>query len=156
MTSIKSEEVGKVLQFAESSAKVADLRFQHIKKLGKLLDTSQIPNWRTLGKKIFEYDAENEERIDFMCHHYTEQNAPSSKFIHSLEMRNPYVTISIFKDVADRLNRKDISLYLNSLSHLVSQSIFILSMKTQLIITTSSTIFARGQNHDDHDLDLPR
>ena len=61
----------------ESPPKVTDLRFQDINMLGRFLDGNRMDNWNSLGKKIFKYDDEIVEKIDFMYYRYKEKEAPS-------------------------------------------------------------------------------
>ena len=98
-----------------STVKVSDLCYKHVHTLGKLLDGNRMSNWSVLGKKIFESEPENIDRVDFMCHSYEEHNAPSMKLMRDLAQRKPDITIAEFSRIAEKLQRNDILIFLDSL-----------------------------------------
>lgn len=101
-----------------SPVKVSNLSYKHIDELGKLLDRSHHNcNWNMLGKKIFETEPENIERVDFMYNSYEEHDAPAMKLIQNLELRKPDFTITELARIAEKLKRNDITMFLDSLNN---------------------------------------
>ena len=100
-----------------TAVKVSDLYYKHVHTLGKMLDGNRRSNWNLLGKKIFESEPENIERVDFMWYSYEEYNGPSMKFIRDLEQRKPDITITAVARIAEKLKRNDIAMFLDSLNN---------------------------------------
>lgn len=110
-----------------NSTLVRNLSFEHVIKLCQFLDGDQSNNWKLLGRNIFKNDVEKIATINFMENNYTEENSPSMKMIQSLRVKKPDMTnISVLKNIALKLKRKDIALYLDSLSQ---SSILKISLK---------------------------
>ena len=109
------DRIGMEIIYHEPS--IPDLKFRHINMLGKFLDHSYRNNRNVLGKRIFQNDGQATGKIDFLKHHYKEQESPSWKFVQALMERKENFTVDEFKLVAIQLKRNDIAIYMESLNH---------------------------------------
>jgi len=99
-----------------SEATVSDLQFKHIQKLSNFLDTDQvvgIQNWKQLGSAVLHGDKDACDQLDTMHSSYS---GSAKRFLKSLTMRYPTFTINQFKDIAIKHQRRDISVYIESLN----------------------------------------
>jgi len=98
---------------------VSHLQYKHIKKLCSYLDTDHgvgVHNWKQLGNAIFQGDPGACDQMESLHLSYFGGGSPAKRFFKGLGMRHPTLTVSAFKDIALKQQRRDVTTYMETLN----------------------------------------
>jgi len=105
--------------YLRTDPNVSHLQYKHIKNLCTFLDTDHgvgVHNWKQLGNAIFQGDSDACEQMESLHLSYFGGGSPAKRFFKGLGMRHPTLTVSAFKDIALKQQRRDVTTYIESLN----------------------------------------
>ena len=116
----------------EKQISIGKLKYRNIVMLAEKLEiTGFRKDWRDVGKDLM---PTMHCEIDFLLHGYPYDKSGSWNFLQKLKITHTNCTIFKFRTLAHAFRRKDIFMFLESLSHDLLSDIWVLTTKEMVIL----------------------